>query len=317
MTDSVPPLNASQSPGDEGPDRLRILWEKTTPYIQLFIPIVCGAGAFFYVLFQYDNLAIVPATAFHGMRLSYAMLFGSISTVLAGTIIYLREMREIKEIAHKSAGWRELISGYILLVITILIFGGIFLFQMMQKNEAPNSRACDFENLHHQALLHDFSLAAVFLLFVIIDWLTRRGMMKAKVKCETSSELADLAKQSGKKLKFASQQLWLVDVPVLVGIFLSILIAAFLPAFSGWDPALFDVERGVRTYFAQARSSTLFTCSLQPLTIEEFQTSIAQIFAAGIATGYLAAHILMSQMVFIILHFFQQRADAEDSDPKV
>jgi hypothetical protein len=57
--------------------------------------------------------------------------------------------------------------------------------------------------------------------------------------------------------------------------------------------------------------SDIAKCSHVPMNPRTFNQMVANLFVSGISAGYLAAHVLISQLVFVILNFLYSGAMRE------
>lgn len=257
------------------------------------------------------NWNLVPASPFRGVQLVYAMIFSSLATVLVGTSMYLGELKHMLAIAAQTGGASHLRLARALIFCAMLILVLYFIVTIVNKNSATATDACNLHILHQRVLWHDICVGVTFALFLAADWQTLVGMNKAAQVCAGNIQRIQLQNEIQLTREFSKQQTLLVDLPVLAGFFVSLMIVLSAGILRGWDAASFYVNPSVVDFLAARRDNTLFMCSSQPIDIREFQQTVGSIFTAGIAMGYLAAHVLMSQLVFIALNFlFRQKRAA-------
>ncbi|AXQ30200.1 hypothetical protein D0B54_16630 [Solimonas sp. K1W22B-7] len=287
----------------------------TLHYLKAFRPLIWGVLVFFIYMYLVHsdssyavrNWVVVPKFPFHGINFVYAMLFASLATVISATSGYREDLDSMMSIAKITAGASQIRAAKIILELTVYGISIVLLSLLFFRQDKAQTDACSLHVLHSRALLHDLCVCGMFLAFLVADILTLKGMSRAYDACVARPELVKLIPKLGLNRDYLKQQLWLIDVPVIIGVIVSFLILGSVPFLSGWDPDLFHVIGRVSDYLQRSRSTAIVMCSGQPLTIQEFQESVASIFSAGISMGYLAAHVLLSQLVFIVLKVFHDR----------
>jgi hypothetical protein len=247
-----------------------------------YAPLVVGFAAVAWGLLPGGwNLPLTPlqAKSFSdgGMPpfyiLTYLLLFGSTLTVVLGTSIYLFDELFVAE--HKfprGHGGRRMRWAFILCLLTVfsmLIFLGYGLFSV--PNQSAPADAVD--KFKYFVWSHDILTFGVFLTFLIIDCLSLSAARKAETFSPptNSEDYGDKVKKyinrralHMKKLSYA--QIFLVDIAVLLG--------------SG---ANFGI------HFVVKNSTNLFTPA-------------SNMYVDGVTAGFLAAHVIVSQIVFIALN---------------
>lgn len=259
--------------------------------------------------FSSKNMAIVAPSPFKGIDLVYGMLFASLATVFTATAMYLSDLEVMMTRAARVGGLNKIRTARRILTLTLGLDIVLFFSVLFYKQGLQASDACSFKTLLIQAKYHDLVVGLIFAAFIVADLLTYYGLKEALAGGRGGSEdLEEAERDQG----FALQQLWLIDIPVLVGAGVSVMAVFFAAGVNHWDSNLLHVSGQVESYLARQRITTLLTCDGRPLSLPEFQESVARIFTAGIAMGYLAAHVLMSQFVFIALNVFHKMKRHDD-----
>lgn len=281
------------------------------------MPLIAGGAVFLSLMWSAtaegfwssSNLAIVPLTPFQGVEIVYAMIVASLVTVGLATTGYLSELRNMADLARRTAGALEVQMARICVGLALVLIALYFMWVLFIKTNVNAIDACSLHVLHERVGLHDLCVSATFVLFLAADFLTLRGMEKARDACADEDTRAT-REEIELIHEFSKQQLWLIDFPVLIGFAISLLIVWSASLFSGWDNSSFYLNSSISNEMNIRRSTALFMCNGQSLDMREMQMSIVSIFSAGIAMGYLAAHVFMSQMVFITLNVFFSRKRA-------
>lgn len=316
-----------------------------------FVPLVVGITAFtFYMLStgteergQAHHTALIVPSLFRGIDFVYGMLVASLVTVLVGTLLYLFELHVMMLRAQRieertrvgrsqqrnaqdkqdttrgdddndadTTSVNRIGAAFLMLVIAIFIDVALLVMILFYNVGATSGEACDLEKLLVQTKYHDGAVGLVFVTFVIADALTYYGMRKA---ISNASRKDKDCKHAQSDKDFAKQQLFLIDVPVLIGAIISVIIVLFAAGLNDWASNAFRLSRDVQEFMSVKKLTTVFVCEGKPLSLPEFQESIVRIFAAGIAMGYLAAHVLMSQIVFVTLTVLHKLRQKEESLP--
>jgi hypothetical protein len=247
--------------------------------------------------FDLRNMASVPKPAFKLTTLVYALFLSSMTVVFVGTCLYILEFNKFMD-GTAFRGRRLLvvaqglcILAVIIMLVTILVWIGI--------RQPDAAEACDASDLIKSFFFHDIFVILVFLLFVVIDTLTimgLRGAIQAHLpKSARREQLCDY-------LEWAKAQLFLIDLPVLLG---SGALWAFVHFVETGALLMTFDEAVVKSAVAGGRGAgpglTNLTCNDQPLDILRM---VGNVFTVGAGMGSLAAQIFVSQIVFVTLGFF-------------
>jgi hypothetical protein len=314
-------------------------WQKFRPYVPLFVGL--AAFALFLMSWQQDGITVrdsrlFPPTAFDGIKFVYAMFVGSIATTVYATFDYRNELREMSSLAEGSDGKSFVTAAKICLsaVISLIALSVVGLLLLPGVFGRPDP--CDSESYQTFIHTHDFVVGIIFIAFVVSDRLTLIGMRKAREKIEysindlrskissiqdevnqrESKNLRDMIDNNERDLvilqdkrasaifaaEFSKFQLWIVDIPVLFGLFVIFLITQLALNDAGWNSAILKIDVSISEAMAQSRTINLLSCNGTGVSIYEFQKSISGIFSAGIAMGFVAASVIMSQIIFIALN---------------
>lgn len=277
------------------------------------IPLIFGAITFFIFMYtsQSDgdysskNLVLVSSAAFNGANLVYATLLASLATTFAGTVQYRRDLIEMKELARGTQGIFKInvASGVLFsgLVISTIWFFAPFVF----RATVSHADICNNTGLDQFLHKHDYIVLILFSTFLVADVLTWQAMLA--VRDETKSTNKEKSDASAFSAEFSKLQFLLIDIPVIIGAGLILFITSYAYAYSDWDNNILKIDPSVAEYLKSNKSINLLRCLGDGLSLQQFQEGVTKIFVTGIAMGYLAAHIIMSQVIFFFLNVVHDR----------
>ena len=193
-------------------------------------------------------------------------------------------------IAHEMSHIANLDTRYMTIVgVTV---GLIALIAGIKGPEVSDYAACTYHHAREEFQGHLIFVSAIFVVFIVIDVLTWHGMSVA-AKAMSGAEQIKARSAS----RFALGQIWLVDIPVLFGGWLSYFLMNLPqqvnPTILKMDPEMFRL--GERAAFCKNSGDWV------PLSGDGFAEMITNLFLSGMSSGYLAAHVVMSQLVFVVL----------------
>lgn len=271
------------------------------------IPFIAGLAVLWFfwsridsgLAFDLRNMASVPKPAFKLTTLVYSLFLSSMTVVFVGTCLYIIEFSKFMDAAN-FRGRRLLLLAQGLCVLAVVIILLTILIWIGVRQPDP-AEACDGSDLIRSFFFHDIFVFLVFALFVVIDTLTILGLRRAiqahPPKTARREQLCDY-------LEWAKAQLFLIDLPVLLG---SAALWAFVHFVEGeallrtFDVTIVkSVTTGARGLGAEPGLTSL-VCNGQPVDI---LTMTGSVFTAGAGMGSLAAQIFVSQIVFVTLGFF-------------
>jgi hypothetical protein len=318
--------------------------KKFRPFIPLFVGL--GAFALFLMSWQQDGITVresplFPPTAFDGIKFVYAMFVGSIATTIYATFDYRNELREMSSLADGSDGKSFVTAAKICLTVVISLIALALVGLLLLPGIFGRPDPCNSDSYQTFIHTHDFVVGIIFIAFVVSDRLTLAGMRKARQKIESkinelkstissieneisvskSKNLSDMIIDKFNDLsvlqekrasaafaaEFSKFQFWLVDVPVLFGLFVIFLITQLALNDAGWNSAILKIDASILETMEKSRTINLLSCNGTGVSIYEFQKSISGIFSAGIAMGFVAASVIMSQIIFIALNIIYDR----------
>jgi len=294
---------------------IRRVWtSETRTFMRAAAPLLVGGVLFVFLIqtaftnsaWAVTNTILVPREPFRGVALVYCMFIASMVTAMVATLFYLFDLEKMKLRAASLAGYHLVNRAYAVLLTAIGIILLASLLLLVFRANPSGGDACQYAAVRSETIIHDVVAGALFVAFVVADVLTWRGISAGLKKlAESGGPTADVQRlEMELDREFAQHQLWLIDIPVIIGAAISVLIVLFAQKVATWDPIMFKLSGTVTDALASSRMSSntgIFDCANQPMSLGAFQASVVEIFSAGIAMGFLAAHILMSQVVFIAL----------------
>lgn len=210
---------------------------------------------------------------------TYLLLMASILTVTIGTAIYLwDELFVAKHKFPEHLGGKQLrralafCCATLLAMLVFLLYG----YFVVGAATAPAAQA-EFKLFISR---HDLLTLGVFVAFIIVDWLSyRAGKLALQGLSEGpemlarygSEPLRDMRQRARHLRSLSYAQIWLVDIAVVLG--------------------------------------ALASYSIHALVADhpKFVSDQAHTYIEGITAGFLAAHIIVSQIVFIILNLISHK----------
>ena len=291
------------------------------PYVGAAAPLFCGIAVFFLYMYasQFEgpyspsNWVLVSSTEFKGVNLVYGMLFASLVTVLLGTLAYGGELKKMESLANGTGGIFKIRRAFKILRWMGVILLVYFLYPLFLRGTIPDNDICNLSALHDFVHRHDRLVIALFATFAVVDLLTWKGMTQSRDELEISDE--EKSQSAAFTAEFSKLQLLLIDIPVLFGALVSLLITSFSLGYSGWNEKLLTLDPRVDELIHSGKSLDIVRCMGEGLSLQQFQESVSGIFIAGISMGYLAAHIIMSQLIFIFLNIVHDRRIDKISEP--
>jgi hypothetical protein len=241
-------------------------------------------------------------TPYLAIAIIHSIFVASIVTTVFATIFYTKDLYILDRIAYRLPGQRLIFTAMVLTAITIL-FVGIFICVLLAFppiEKAP--KGCSFSELSSEFGTHVAYVSVLFLIFLVIDIFTVVGTKKAAGKLDEaapphSPDDLDRLHDLRTSAEFARDQIWLVDVPVLLGAIASY----YLVPVANMNVRIMHFATGMLNFNSNP------VCNDHELTVETFDVMVSNLFVGGIAAGFLAAHIVMSQLVFIALGALYRR----------
>jgi hypothetical protein len=272
------------------------------------IPLIFGLIAFLWLIIKagkgepdITHSQLMHSTAFLGIAIVYCIFVASVVVAIAGTVLYIIDLDLLSDLLHDIPGRAYVQAAKALTLFTIVIYSAAIIYFVAFQKNTISEESCSYSELPSDFLQHISFVALLFFLFISIDALTVAG---------TKMGLADIRKAHAgndvkiKKLQlnldFASQQIAFIDLPVIIGIVFGALI---------WSTAKLNPE--LMQFDSNLLTLSNVQCNAHLMTILSFNTMVSNIFLGGIATGFIAAHILMSQLVFFFLGWVHRLKEAE------
>lgn len=272
----------------------------------VIMPLALGVSTFAIYMWasSVSGFGILAPSPFKGIDLVYAMILSSFVTVATATYFYLEELETMMLSAAALGGGHDKIRWARRIIILTTISIVVVTLWLLVAGILYDQKACEFDAFLRQAKIHDAFVGSIFAVFVVADFITYSGLKETIAVSPLGSK--ERAHAEANK-EFVVQQLWLIDIPVLTGAIGAVLVVLFASGANSWDASLLHPAPQIEDFMERTRLQYLFSCDSQQISFPEFQQSIVHIFSAGIAMGYLAAHVLMSQFVFIALSFLHRR----------
>jgi hypothetical protein len=247
-------------------------------------------------------------TAFMLSSLVYVILVASLVVVLVGTILYFIDITRMAKDVGQHGNQVYLALG---LLVTVLV---IVIVAILSENFVIGSPSiedfCNGRDLTRNFFYHDTIVFILFAGFTGVDFLTVRGLDEALLKLSPRKR----AGKEGRKLRasreWALAQLKLIDVPVAVGAFALFGLVHYIESREIMMIFVSPIQMPPVTggVYSAHESMTQLQCLKLPL--QDLQRFIGNTFIAGVAAGSLAAHVLMSQFIFMMLSLFFRRPPA-------
>lgn len=267
-------------------------------FIVSFIPLALGVLLFWYLWrelgsksqFDLRDMVVVPAPAYKMTTIAYALFFSSIAIVFIGTLIYVVQFNKFFD--DKNLPGRPYLNwaSYFCVASLVLIVICVVLWIVKLLEDTPS--ICTAQDLLDSLFWHDIFVLAIFTSFLPVDLLTIKGLKLDLAATPDAEEKKKRRNEIKSGLDWASAQLIIIDIPVLLGalgVFVFIHLMESSHHLMAFDSSL-------------VTSGTGWGCKdVGEIEMERF---IGNTFIAGAGTGSLAAQILISQIVFMTLGFF-------------
>lgn len=275
--------------------------------IKSAIPIVAGIVTFYYLWDSIDSgspsdLRVIFSDAAPAYKLAtfiYALFCASIIVVMAATLIYLFDFINIIK-AVQEKGETLIKSAFIIMLLAVAMIPiGLFMWKAL-VDITPND-VCTGRDVIYSFHYHDGFVLIIFALFVVVDSLTIFGLKRA---ISSAAATEPRRERLCEYREWALAQLWLIDIPVLMG---ALALSALIPMLSHSPSRLLDHQLisgpSAPGIPAGAPPLTNLVCNSDNSTfgVHEF---IGNTYVAGVGSGTLAAQIFLSQLVFVMLGFF-------------
>ena len=229
----------------------------------------------------------------------YAILCASLAVVFVGTIIYVSDMIEMVQLVSRDSVL--IYWAFLLLVLGILIIPIALVIELSQIGAPTVSDFCSARDLTKSFSYHDGVVLIIFSCFAVVDILTIYALQQTLAKLDDGNLVSERGEKLLSKTSWAKAQLYLIDVPV---VFCTIALLFGVHFIEGRKFMMhFDypimmpaATGGVR---AASEKMTRLLCNGIPLT--ELQAFVGNTFIGGVAAGSLAAQVLMSQFIFMML----------------
>lgn len=247
-----------------------------------------------------SKTALVLQGPFKGSTFSLCVFIASLAVTMIGTFIYVWDLSGYRKLLNDKPGERQITAAFALTMLTIVVATGAIIFSVIFPSHPHDLESiCTYTGVYAEFTGHIMLAVGIFIAFIVVDVLTLWGMNSAlKEQATPDPRLVGYR-------KFASNQILLVDIPVLVGALLS-LVLIYAPDLLQLEFMVMDA--GDDGMFKIAEDSV--TCGKGEntliLDVSDIGAMISNLYLSGIATGYLAAHVLMSQLVFVILSLISE-----------
>lgn len=223
----------------------------------------------------------------------------SVIVTIIGTLFYVSDLHRCsKLLAGKSGQGRVDLAFYLTIATVVVSLGIIAVVAGIKGPDIGDYAACTYHGVQDEFTNHVYFVCGIFLAFIAIDVLTWLGMRDAAKALQGEDAI-----RANSSSKFAFNQIWLVDVPVLFGGGLSYFLMN-LPQQANakilqMDPGMFAL--------AEKGAACKYSGGWMPMSTDGFAEMITNLFLSGISSGYLAAHVVMSQLVFVVLSVLSAR----------